>query len=642
MIELSIDNLMKFYGANKIFENISFDIKTGEHIGLIGRNGCGKTSILKILMGLEEHQAGNISIRKECKLGYLNQIPEFAEEATVMDVVQMAFKNIYELHAKMDELEQQMIYLKEQELEKAILKYSRLQEQYELGEGYELETKINKITEGLKITEDLKLMLFNSLSGGEKTRVILAKLLLEEPDILLLDEPTNHLDLNTIMWLESFLKDYKGAALIISHDRFFLDNVVSRIIELNNDQSEEYLGNYSFFVTEKERRFLIAQKEYQNQQKKIDRMEQQIERFRIWGAMRDSEVMYKRAKEIEKRLEKIDVLDRPILSKRKIRLNQTEVGRSGKIVIEAFNLKKSFGERLLFKDAKVNVFYQDSVCIIGENGCGKTTLLKLLLGEIEPDAGTVKLGSQVIIGYLPQQVDFKDEDQTVLEYFSRLHNLTYGDARSQLAKVLFFNEDVNKSIKFLSGGEKSRLKLCSLTFEGVNLLILDEPTNHLDIESREVLEETLLNFSGTLLFVSHDRYFIDKMADKIIEIENLTTKEYNGDYAYYQEEVKKLQEKQSVIQNNAEKLQDSKKLNKPVSTNNSFLEPKNSKSKNTRKLELLENSIEEIEEKIRSLEVMIEANSSDFARLKELFKEKEEASRELEKVYTEWFEHSQA
>ncbi|MFT4146216.1 MAG: ABC-F family ATP-binding cassette domain-containing protein [Mobilitalea sp.] len=655
MIELSIDNLMKFYGANKIFENISFDIKTGEHIGLIGRNGCGKTSILKILMDLEDHQAGNISLRKDCKLGYLNQIPEYAEEATVMDVIQVAFKNIYDLRTKMDELEQQMIYLKDQELEKAILKYSRLQEQYELGEGYELETKINKITEGLKITEDLKRMLFNSLSGGEKTRVILAKLLLEEPDILLLDEPTNHLDLNTIMWLESFLKEYKGAALIISHDRFFLDNVVSRIIELNYDQAEEYLGNYSYYVTEKERRFLIAQKEYQNQQKKIDRMEQQIERFRIWGAMRDSEVMYKRAKEIEKRLEKIDVLDRPILSKRKIRLNQTETGRSGKIVIEAFNLKKSFGERLLFKDAKVNVFYQDSVCIIGENGCGKTTLLRLLLGELEPEGGTVKLGSQVIIGYLPQQVDFKDEDQTVLEYFSRLHNLTYGDARSQLAKVLFFNEDVNKSIKFLSGGEKSRLKLCSLTFEGVNLLILDEPTNHLDIESREVLEETLLNFTGTLLFISHDRYFIDKIADKIIEIESLTTKEYSGDYAYYQEEVKKLQEKQSVLENNSVKLQDRSKSNhtsakssnsEPVKTNSKETNSKNTNLKNTslkstKKLEILENNIEELEDKIRAFEVLIEANSSDFASLKELFEEKEEANKKLEKLYTEWYNQKQ-
>ncbi|MDF2513742.1 MAG: abc-f, partial [Herbinix sp.] len=430
MIELSVDNLMKFYGANKIFENITFDIKTGEHIGLIGKNGCGKTSILKILMSLEDSQAGNISIRKDCKLGYLNQIPEYADDTSVMDVIQLAFEMIYELCTNMDELEQQMLYLKDQELEKAILKYSRLQEQYELGGGYELETKINKITEGLKITEDLKRMLFNSLSGGEKTRVILAKLLLEEPDILLLDEPTNHLDLNTITWLEGFLKDYKGAALIISHDRFFLDNVVSRIIELDNDRAEEYLGNYSYYVSEKERRFLIEQKNYQNQQKKIDRMEQQIERFRIWGAMRDSEVMYKRAKEIEKRLEKIDVLDRPMLNKRKIRLNQTEIGRSGKIVIEAVNIKKSFGERLLFKDAKVNVFYQDSICIIGENGCGKTTLLKLLLGEMEPDGGTVKMGSQVITGYLPQQVDFNDEDQTVLEYFSRLHNLTYGEARS--------------------------------------------------------------------------------------------------------------------------------------------------------------------------------------------------------------------
>ena len=640
MIELSIDSLMKFYGANKIFENITFDIKTGEHIGLIGKNGCGKTSIFRILMNMEEHQAGNISIRKGCKLGYLNQIPEYEEETSVMDVIQMAFEIIYELHSKMDELEHQMIYLKDQELEKAILEYSRLQEQYELGGGYELETKINKITEGLKITQDLKQMRFNRLSGGEKTRVILAKLLLEEPDILLLDEPTNHLDLNTIIWLESFLKDYKGAALIISHDRFFLDNVVSRIIELNNDRTEEYHGNYSYYITEKERRFLIEQKVYQNQQKKIDMMEQQIERFRIWGAMRDSEVMYKRAKEIEKRLEKIDVLDRPILNQRKIRLNQTEIGRSGKIVIEAVNLQKSFGERLLFKDANINVFYQDRVCIIGENGCGKTTLLKLLLGKIEPEDGTVKMGSQVVIGYLPQQVDFKDEDQTVLEYFSRLHNLTYGEARSQLAKVLFLNEDVNKSIKFLSGGEKSRLKLCSLTFEGVNLLILDEPTNHLDIDSREVLEETLLKFNGTLIFVSHDRYFIDKIADKIIEIENLTTKEYNGDYTYYQEEVKKMQEKQSILKNITVRLND--RNNKHTSANHSFSKPKNTDSKNDKKLQHLEKSIEEIEEKISYLDTIIEANSSDCVRLKELFEAKREASKELDEAYTVWYNQNQA
>ncbi len=671
MIELSIDNLMKFYGANKIFEGISFDIKTGEHIGLIGRNGCGKTSILRILMGEEEHQAGNISVRKDCKLGYLNQIPEYKEETCVMDVIQMAFELLHEIRSQMDELELQMMEQKDQELEKAILKYSRLQEQYELGGGYELETKINKITEGLKITEELKIMRFNSLSGGEKTRVILAKLLLEEPDILLLDEPTNHLDLNTITWLEGFLKEYKGAALIISHDRFFLDNVINRIIELNHDRAEEYLGNYSYYVTEKERRFLIAQKDYQNQQKKIDRMEQQIERFRIWGAMRDSETMYKRAKEIEKRLEKVDVLDRPILNKRKIRLNQTEIGRSGKIVVEALDLKKSFGERLLLQDSKINVFYQDRVCIIGENGCGKTTLLRLLLGELEPDGGTVKLGSQVVIGYLPQQVDFYDENQTVLEYFSRVHNLTYGDARAQLAKVLFFNDDVNKSIKFLSGGEKSRLKLCSLTYEGVNLLVLDEPTNHLDIDSREVLEETLLGFSGTLLFVSHDRYFIDKIADKIIGIENFTTQEYDGDYAYYQEELGKRKEKQTITQSdlgkpngrnqnnqtfsnnsnleqrnanpqNVKPKNMSSKITNPnnVNSNNSNSNIENSKninSRNIRKIELIEGKIEILEEEIRNLELMIEANSSNCVILEELFKKKEELSQELEMLYIQWY-----
>lgn len=641
MIELNINNLTKYYGANKIFENISFDIKTGEHIGLIGRNGCGKTSIMRILMNIEEHQSGDISIRKDSKLGYLNQIPEYSEETTTMDVIQMAFEDIHETHKKMDELEHQMVVLVDEALEKAVMKYSRLQEQYEHGGGYELETKINKIAEGLKITDNLKNMRFNSLSGGEKTRVILAKLLLEEPDILLLDEPTNHLDLNTILWLESFLKEYKGAALIISHDRYFLDNAVSRIIELDQDHAETYLGNYSYYVVEKEKRFLIALKDYENQQKKIDRMEQQIERYRIWGAMRDSEAMYKRAKELEKRLEKIDTLNRPTLNKRKIRLNQTEIGRSGKIVIEAANLKKSFVDRKLLEDVNINVLYQDSVCIIGENGCGKTTLLKMLLGEMEPEAGTVRLGSQVVIGYLPQQVDFKDEELTVLEYFSDVHNISCGEARSQLAKVLFFHEDVNKKIKFLSGGEKSRLKLCSLTFEGVNLLVLDEPTNHLDIDSREVLEETLLNFEGTLLFVSHDRYFIDKIADKIIEIENLSTKEYNGDYVYYQEEVKKANESQMALQSILATVVDKEKNNsesihKPIS------ETPISKNKNPKKLELLEKAIEDMEEKLKGLEKQIHLHNTDSNKLNELFDEKEKVSKELEMAYAKWYNLNQA
>lgn len=655
MIELNVNGLCKYYGANKLFENISFEIKTGERIGLIGSNGSGKTTIMKILMGLEEYQGGEISLRKDNRIGYLNQIPTFEKGTTTLEVLQLAFEAVYQIKKQMEELEQQMTQLEGEQLDKAVNSYSRLMDRFELCHGYELDTRIDKITEGLQITEQMKQMLFEELSGGEKTRVILGKILLEEPDILLLDEPTNHLDLVTIEWLEGFLKEYKGAAFIISHDRYFLDVVVNKIFELSYNHIDTYLGNYSYYVVEKERRFLIEFRNYQNQQKKIERMENQIERYRIWGAMRDSEVMYKRAKELEKRLEKIEVLKRPVLDTRKIRLNQTAVGRSGKMVFEVKELTKSFGDRNLLSDVNFTLLYQDSVCIIGENGCGKTTLLKMLLGEVEPEKGTIRIGSQVVLGYLPQQVEYQDEEQTVLEYFSRLHNLTTGAARSQLAKVLFCNEDVNKKIKFLSGGEKSRLRLCSLTFTGVNLLVLDEPTNHLDVDSREVLEETLSDFDGTLLFVSHDRYFIEKLAERIITIEEATTKVYDGDYFYYLEERKKeLERRIEAEQQSGLKFKLSNQVNSEKQRREADIENKLKSSedksgqndnkvnnvsesgKRRKKQELLEARIGELEEEIKTVDTLMTQNSSDSTCLAGLFEEKQKLESELEMVYSDW------
>lgn len=654
MIELNIHNLNKYYGANQIFHNISFDLKTGERVGLIGQNGCGKTTIFKILMGLEDHQGGEISVRKDARIGYLNQIPEYGEEVNTLMVLQSAFEEQYEIKKQMKKLESSFEQMEGDNLDKAISQYGKLSQNYELSGGYEIETKISKIAIGLQISEEMQDLPFNSLSGGEKTRVILGKILLEEPDILLLDEPSNHLDLTAIEWLESFLKDYKGAVLVISHDRYFLDAVVDKIIELEFDHAEIYQGNYSYYVTEKERRFLIALKEYQNQQKKIERMEAQIERYRIWGDMRDSEKMFKRAKELEKRLEKIDTPKKPIMDKRRIRLDQNMTGRTGKIVLEITELCKSFEEKKLLQNLEFILYYQDSACIIGKNGCGKSTLIKLITGEMEMDRGTIRVGSQVTIGYLPQHVIYEDEEMTVVDYFSRLHNITNGEARSQLAKVLFLKEDVNKKIKFLSGGEKSRLRLSSLTFQGVNFLILDEPTNHLDIDSREVLEEMLMDYPGTILFVSHDRYFINKVADKIINMENAEVKVYEGDYSYYQEEIAK------VFLNDADKLSENSKAigdektkynsynqkegktskakddyvgNKPKTSNET-----QSKSRNRKTLEVLEIEIEEMEKKKNLLETMMEEYNTDAQKLKEIYVELESIEQELILAYDEWAE----
>ncbi|PJJ27168.1 ribosomal protection-like ABC-F family protein [Lacrimispora celerecrescens] len=686
MIELSINNLTKFYGANKIFETICFEVKTGERIGLIGKNGCGKTTIMKIIMGRfkesnlnlqgwfedtgqvqdgeasygeevsEDYQAGEVNLRKGIKVGYLNQIPVYSEDTKAIDVIRMAFQKVFDLKRRLSELEGVFQTSSGEKLEKALLSYGRLTEEYEIAGGYELETKINKITEGLKINDILKQLPFQSLSGGEKTRVILAKILLEEPDILLLDEPTNHLDLETTEWLEGFLKDYKGSVLIISHDRYFLDNVAMKIVELEFSRANIYMGNYSYYVLEKERRFLIDYRNYINQQKKIEQMEKQIERYRIWGNMRDSETMFKRAKELEKRLEKIEVLDKPVLEGRKVRLNQDSTNRSGKMVLETKHLSKSFGDTVLLKDIDMKVYYQDSACIIGKNGCGKSTLLKLILGELKPDYGTVKIGAQVKIGYLPQQVVFEDENQTILEYFSGLHNITYEAARNQLARVLFFKDDVHKKIRFLSGGEKSRLRLCSLTFEKVNFMILDEPTNHLDIDSREVLEETLTAFEGTLLFVSHDRYFINKVAGKIMSFENNHLITYPGDYTYYQEELQKAgkfedqsNEKARGLSNLLKVYEDDKPYNKEqpqkpyekrpsigVEVNQYSRTDNKSRKLNTQKSDILVNEIEAIEAALKALEQEINNNNSNFEYLQELFLKKETMEKELDFAYDKW------
>ena len=610
MIEIGVGNLAKLYGVDKIFENVTFDIKTKDKIGLVGRNGTGKTTLMKILAGYENFQGGQINKRKGLVLGYLEQVPNYDDTNTVSDVLNKAFQALQDIKEEMEALEKTFDNLKGNELEYAVKKYSNLHDSYQLAGGYDTKEKLNKILQGLDISDEMQKREFNTLSGGEKTRVILGKILLENPDLLLLDEPSNHLDIKSIEWLEEYLSSYEGTIVIVSHDRYFLDRVANKIIELESDGVQIYNGGYSKYVTEKELRFLQAMKEYESQQKKIKKMEEQIQRYRIWGEMRDSDKMYKRAKELEKRLEKIDKINKPIVDKKTVNFEMNGVERTGKEVIKVDNISKFYGKKKLFRDVSFTLFFSDSMCILGENGTGKSTILKIIIDEIKSDSGEVKTGSNVKIGYLPQEVCFDREDISIVEYFSYYYSISLGDARKELANILFMGDDVYKHISTLSGGEKSRLKLGMLIYEKVNTLILDEPTNHLDIESREILEENLINYDGTVLFVSHDRYFVDKIATCIGEIEDRHFKIYNFNYDGYK------QEKQRIVKKENESLCIDKKKEKSNTQNKEEYLKKREEIKKSEKqkrdLEKLEINIYDTESKIIELEEVLNTKSNQW------------------------------
>lgn len=531
MVELNIKNLSKSFGEKKIFENISFQVQSDEKVGFIGRNGTGKSTIFKIIEGSETQDSGHVFINSS--IGYLSQIPDYPNK-TVMDVIYLAFKDVSEISIRLRELEHQMGF-SNQNMDILMKKYGNLMEEFERKDGYNIQTKIDKVISGLNIDSNLLEHEFDSLSGGEKTKIMLAKLLLEEPKILLLDEPTNHLDLGALEWLETFLKNFKGTVLIVSHDRYFLDKVVNKVIELTPDGVEEYNGNYSYYVIEKERRYLSNLKSYLTQQQQIDRMQEQVDRF----LSSNSEGLHRKAHEIERRIERIEKLDKPIFQRKSMAMSLEMQHRSGNRVVEFDSLSYGF-DNFLFEGINGEIFYKDSIGIIGKNGCGKSTLIKLLLGQLLPIDGIIKTGSNLSIGYLDQNMNFSDENSTVLDYYIKANDVSIQQARNVLAKMLFTGNDVFKKIKNLSGGERSRLKLATIMCQKPNFLVLDEPTNHLDLNSREVLENQLIDFAGTILFVSHDRYFLNKLATKIWLINNQTLLQIDGNYDDYVEYKSKL------------------------------------------------------------------------------------------------------
>lgn len=627
MIELSLQNISKYFGANLIFSDISFELHTKGRVGLIGRNGTGKTTVFKIIAGKEAPNSGQVVYRKNTSVGYLDQIPDYPD-LNVLQVLQLAFEDVFLLEKEIKAFESKLMDYEHPNYDKYLKQYGDLQHQYEFKGGYDVEEKINRICSGFKFQASFLEKPFDILSGGEKTRVILAKILLEQPSILLLDEPTNHLDLDSVEWLEAYLKDYDGTVLIISHDRYFLDHVVTEIYEIENDKTHRYLGNYSYYVQEKERRLLEQLEQYQQQQKKIKAMEEAIKRFRDWGTRADNEKMFIKAKAMEKRIERMDKVDRPMMDQKKMGLVFNEERRSGKEVVRIRDLTKGFEDKLLLKDAEADIYYQDFVAFLGKNGSGKTTLLKMIMGQESPDSGLVKLAESAKIGYMEQEIVFEEAHKSILDLFKETYALTELDARRKLARFLFYSDDVFKIVENLSGGEKVRLSLCMMMEEKINFLILDEPTNHVDIDSREMIEQALRQFSGTVLFISHDRYFIDQLATKVIQIENQSLVTYHGDYEYFKEEFEK-KKVQPV------KVEKTKKLEKKETPKKSGLNIFKQQEK-----ENLENEISEIESKISQLkEEMLQL--VDYNKLMTLQNDIDQEQMQLDDLMLKWMSYEE-
>ena len=511
MIDLSVRGLVKgFEQGNDILKGITFDVNAGERVGILGRNGCGKTTFFRILSGELQPDAGTVSIASGRRLGLISQIPVYPDGWTTEDVLREAHRRLYDMEARMNELTARMATDDSPAL---LSEYDRLSENFRRLGGYDMEHERNRVANGLDIPAAMRAQPFDSLSGGEKTRVNLARLILEDTDILLLDEPTNHLDLRATEWLEAYLLHFRGTVLVISHDRYFLDRVVQRSIDFTSGQAEFYSGNYSFYVVERQRRFDEQLKKYEKDQAKLQQLTEAAAKLHLWAFM-GNDKLHKRAFSIEKRMEKLETTERPTEA-RKLNVHFTAQEFRGDDVLTMSGLGKRYGERTLFHDLDLTVTGGERIALIGDNGAGKTTFLRLVMNEETPDTGWVQRGPSVRTAYLPQIVRFAVPERSMLDTMLYECKCTPQEARDQLGAYGFCGEDVLKPVSALSGGELSRLRLCMLMRREINFLILDEPTNHLDIASREWIEDALSDYTQALLFVSHDRYFIEKFATRI-------------------------------------------------------------------------------------------------------------------------------
>ncbi|OBZ16042.1 ABC-F family ATP-binding cassette domain-containing protein [Bacillus sp. FJAT-26390] len=639
MIIVNINEIKKFHAANLVFDGLTLQIHTGDRVGLIGRNGSGKSTLLRLISGHDQVDEGMLTVQKDLQIGYLPQIPEAFNERTVYEVLAYGYEHLMASKKQMTDMEQQMsspeAIADPAAMERLLKTYSLAQERFERDGGYEMDTMIDQVATGLLIDRSFYTRSFSSLSGGEKTKISLASQLIVRPALLLLDEPTNHLDLRGMEWLEQFLRQYEGACVIVSHDRYFLDAVSSKMIELEDGTAQTFHTNYTGYMKEKEELLLGQFAKFQEQQKQIKKMKETIKQLEDWGRIGGNEKFFKRAASIRKALEKLEMIKKPVLEQKTADFELLSLDRSGRRVIAFEGVTKRFGERVILDQAEGSLLYGEKVVLVGDNGSGKTTLFKLLLGDYQPDEGELVHGARVNIGYLAQEEKAENKQQSVLDFFRTEGGYEEGEARNVLAGYLFYGADVFKPIHALSGGEWSRLRLALLIRKKPNLLLLDEPTNHLDISSREALEEALEQFGGTVLAISHDRYFINRLAKRVWELKQGTIAEYLGNYDDFKARQQQVRANETPIANPAEKTRERKRVSEQPAHKQNAAETR-SKSK-----QQLESEIAVLEAKLAELSLEMEqlaASGKDASRLEAAWSMQEQQQMQLDRLLEMWME----